>query len=130
MSNNCKICGRRCEGLYCFRHKPRKSLKSRKTFKRELKKSSVSNTAEFFMKIWTKREHVSEVSGEKLFSPPSSAYFHHILPKRKHSEAMYDEENVILLTIDEHTNVESDMYRYEKINKKRKQLIDKYNQNN
>jgi len=30
------------------------------------------------------------------------------------------------LTLDEHANVESDMYKYEEVNKRREQLIIKY----
>jgi hypothetical protein len=55
-----------------------------------------------------------------------STYFHHILPKEKYSEACFDEENIILLTLDEHSNVENDIYKYEIINEKRKQLKTKY----
>lgn len=81
----------------------------------------------FFLSIWKKRPHKSEISGEKIFSPPSSANFHHILPKETYPQAMYDEENIIILTLDEHTNVHFDIYRYEEINKRRKYLIIKYN---
>lgn len=54
-------------------------------------------------------------------------FFHHILPKKKYPKAKLDEENVIILSLDEHENVEIDMYRYEEINKRREQLIEKYN---
>jgi hypothetical protein len=56
-----------------------------------------------------------------------STYFHHILPKEKYPEACLDEENIILLTLEEHSNVENDMYRYEEVNKRREQLKIKYN---
>ena len=78
-----------------------------------------------FLSIWKKRRHVSEISGEVIPSP-SSMHFHHILEKNKYPEAMYDEENVILLSSVEHANVHLDMYRYEEINEKRNQLIKKY----
>jgi hypothetical protein len=122
MINKCKICGRRCEGSYCFQHKPRKPLRANKKIN-----TPVSNMREFFMEIWSKRQHVSEVSGERISSPPSSAYFHHILPKNKYPQAALDEENIILLTIDEHTNVENNMYRYEEINNRREHMKEKYN---
>ena len=80
----------------------------------------------FFIGIWNKRLHKSEVSGEKLFSPPSSAYFHHILRKESHEESKYDEDNIVLLSMDEHANVESNMYRYEEINRRRELLKIKY----
>jgi hypothetical protein len=81
---------------------------------------------EFFMNIWKNKPHFSEVSNKLLYEPPSTAYFHHILSKSKYPEAKFDEENIILLTIDEHANVESSMFRYEKINKIREKLLTKY----
>jgi len=53
-------------------------------------------------------------------------FFHHILPKEKYPEAAYDEENIILLTLEEHDNVERDMYKYEEVNKRRDLLKLKY----
>lgn len=82
---------------------------------------------EFFLTIWKKRPHRSEVSGDNLGREPLSVFFHHILPKEKYPEAALDEENIILLTLDEHTNVENDMYRYEEVNKRRNQLKLKFN---
>jgi hypothetical protein len=81
---------------------------------------------QFFLSIWKKRPHKSEVSGEFLGSEPMSTYFHHILPKEKYPDACLDEENIILLTLEEHSNVENDMYRYEEVNKRRNHLLAKY----
>jgi hypothetical protein len=83
---------------------------------------------EMFLNIWKKRPHKSEVSGDYLGKEPMSTYFHHILPKEKYPEACLDEENIILLTLEEHSNVENDMYRYEEVNERRKQLNLKYNE--
>ena len=80
----------------------------------------------FFMDVWKKRKHVSEVSGTPLGKEAMSTFFHHILPKSKYPEVAYDESNIILLTLDEHTNVENDIYRYEEINKRRESLKLKY----
>lgn len=82
---------------------------------------------ELFLQIWKKRPYRSEVSGEYLGKEPLTVFFHHILPKEKYPQAMFDEENIILLTLDEHANVENDMYRYEEVNKRREQLKQKYN---
>ena len=81
---------------------------------------------EMFLDIWKKKPHKSEVSGVYLGKEPMSTYFHHILPKEKYPEACLDEENIILLTLEEHSNVENDMYRYEEVNKRRNQLNLKY----
>jgi len=141
----CKTCGKNAEGDYCFQHKSRKQM-TKKSFdeysKRPIPKKSgtkikyynktgiqaleITLMQEFFLAIWNKRPHKSEVSGEYLGKEPLSAYFHHILPKSKYPDLAYIEENIILLTLDEHANVESDIYKYEKINKIRTELTLKY----
>ena len=131
----CKSCGKKCDGEYCFQHKPRKPL-AKKNTKGWVSKNNAEKYGEalarvvdmqnFFLQIWKKRQHLSEVSGLPLVGEPLSVYFHHILPKSKYPEAALDEENIILLTLLEHEQVESDMYRYEEVNKRREQLILKY----
>jgi hypothetical protein len=97
-----------------------------KSVKKERVIRDISEMQEFFLQIWRKKLHYSEVSMDYLGKEPLSVYFHHILPKEKYPDASLDEENIILLTLDEHTNVESDMYRYEEVNKRREQLKQKY----
>lgn len=80
----------------------------------------------FFLEIWKERPHKSELSGTKLYEPVSSAYFHHILNRKKYPQAEYDKENIIQVTIDEHANAEADKDRYEEITKRREQLKLKY----
>jgi len=132
MAQKCKTCGKGCEGDFCFLHKPRKKLKSQRklVFHTDRKGRQVMANAMkmklFFQEIWNKRPHKSEVSREYLGSEPSSAFFHHILPKSKYPDLAYKEDNIILLTMDEHANVESDIYRYEQVNSKRTLLEEKY----
>jgi hypothetical protein len=129
MKTQCKTCGKNCEGEYCFKHKPRKRIATQnltKSVKKERVIRDISEMQQFFLQIWKKRQHLSEISGLPLIGEPLSVYFHHILPKEKYPQAALDEENIILLTLDEHTNVESDMYRYEEVNKRREQLKQKY----
>jgi hypothetical protein len=134
---NCKVCGAKSESEYCFRHKPRKKLASKgaplergkplRKFKNT--KGGVSQPNEdhlFFTEIWKKRPHRSEISGTYLGKEASSAFFHHILPKNKYPKIRMDEENIILLTLDEHADVESDMYKYDIINQRRTKLLKKY----
>jgi len=130
MKNQCKTCGRNCEGDYCFQHKPRTPLRASKVINRSMRDMTSSSDFEkmkkFFVSIWKRRTHHSEVSGAYLGREPLTIYFHHILPKEKYPQAAFDEENIILLTFDEHTAVESDMYKFDKINEKRKLLLEKY----
>lgn len=115
MRQRCEICGKKSYSNRCFKHK-----------KREIDVDEIEKMQNFFLSIWNKRPHKSEVSGEKLFPPPSSAYFHHILLKEKHKEACFDEENIVLLTLNEHANVHLDANRYEEVNKRREKLLTKY----
>jgi hypothetical protein len=128
----CPTCGAKCEGSHCFRHKPRKSMAKKSSFlHKKLDKSEevirqISEMQEFFLQIWRKRLHYSQVSMDYLGKEPLSVFFHHILPKEKYPQAMYDEENIILLTLEEHDNVERDIYKYPEVNRKRELLKKKY----
>ena len=134
----CKTCGKNADSEFCFKCKSRKPLPSgRGLTKRTVNiftgvqgaKSFEKSLLlrEMFINIWKKRRHYSEVSGDYLGKEPMSIYFHHILAKEKYPEACLDEENIILLTLEEHSNVENDMYRYEEINNRRISLKEKYN---
>ena len=127
--STCKTCGKKCDKEYCFQHKPRKPLTAKKGFNAVKKEPAIRNISEmrdFFLQIWKKRLHLSEVSGLPLVGEPLHIYFHHILPKEKYPQAALDEENIILLTWEEHDQVEMDPTRYEDVNKRREQLKQKY----
>ena len=135
MKAKCKTCGKNCEGDYCFLHKPRKPLAKKAIqlwagqetidkYEEEIRKTVEMH--QFFLQIWKKRLHKSEVSGTSLGSEALSTYFHHILSKEKYPEIALDEENIILLTWEEHDQVEMDPTRYEDVNKRREQLKQKY----
>jgi len=125
----CKICGKNCEKEYCFQHKPRKKLKCKVITKEEFMEinTKISKMKFFFRDIWNKRKHYSEISNTWLGPEPLTIFFHHILEKEKYEQVALDEENIILLTFDEHTNVGNDIYRYPEINKRREYLKTKYN---
>ena len=118
----------------CSNHNPKKPFKPSK-YKKNLSYKPKDYDAnyekirimrDFFIEIWKKRPHKSEISGDSLGSEPLHIFFHHILPKEKYPEAELDEENIILLTLWEHSDVESDIYKFEEINKRREQLKQKY----
>lgn len=122
----CKVCGVKAQSDLCFRHKPRKGFKTSSFLQTKLKKAGIDLMRNFFLEIWRNRAHVSEVSPTFLGNEPLSVFFHHILSKGKYPQAMYDKENIILMTLDEHSNVESNMYKYEEVNKRREKLHIKY----
>jgi hypothetical protein len=104
-------------------------IKAKKGFsggKNQRDNRNFSDQVAFFLQIWKKKPHKSEISGEALGSEPLTIFFHHILPKEKYPEAWLDEENIILLTWEEHDNVERDIYKYPEINKRRELLKAKY----
>lgn len=147
----CKTCGKNSDSEYCFQHKPRKQLQQRvekptlsskkglsvgkpiqkrtsKQLTKEIdKRIKTAEMFEFFISYWKKSDKKSAVSGKFLGKEPLSVFFHHILPKEKYPEACFDEENIILLTLSEHEQVEMDIYRYEEVNNRRNILKDKYN---
>jgi len=122
----------------CASHKPRKQLMSNGKPMRKVRlsilseelidecKKELAEMQTLFLQLWKKRPHKSEISGEYLASEPLHVFFHHILPKEKYPEALLDEENIILLTLWEHADVEADIYKYEEINNRREQLKKKY----
>ena len=135
----CQNCGARAESDLCFRCKPRKpflkisnkfrgsgSLKDYYTTPNGEGVKSNFQMQHFFISIWKDRDHRSEVSKTSLGSEALSVFFHHIIPKEKYPEAKFDPENIVLLTLDEHSSVELDMYKYEEVNKRRESLHIKY----
>ncbi len=130
--NKCATCGATCDEEKCWKHRPRKPLpkiSKKKLIKatKEFKESSPNKMHEFFLSIWNKRPHYSEISNTYLGGEALSIFFHHILPSRKVKEAAFDEENIILLEGDEHSSVESNPTKYPKINELRTKLKTKYN---
>lgn len=114
----------------CKNHIPRKPLQATKGLTASVKQRNsedILQMQELFLDIWKTRPRKSEVSGVSLGKEPLSVYFHHILPKEKYPQAKYDEHNIILLSLDEHTNVENDMYKYPEVNLRREILKAKYN---
>ncbi len=116
----------------CVSHIKRKPITPKRggliVAKRDMfvQKTKIETMRNLFLEIWKERKHYSEVSGNYLGKEPLSTFFHHILPKSKYPELEYDKSNIILLTLDEHTDVESDMYKYEEVNKRRESLKLKY----
>lgn len=120
---NCKVCGKPSQSEFCFHHKPRKPLAKTSASKSKEAGAKANQMHLFFLEIWKKRRHYSEVSNTYLGKEPLSIFFHHILPKEKYPQLAFNEENIILLTLDEHTNVESSTYKYPVINERREKLL-------
>lgn len=103
-----------------------KKISDKQKEKLKRKKEQTAKMLSVFMDIWHTRKHYSEISGKWLGKEALTIFFHHILPKRHYPEAQLDEENIILLTFEEHQKVENDPHIYEEVNKRREKLIQKY----
>lgn len=57
------------------------------------------------MEIWSERDHYSEVSGEPLgeFHP---IFFSHLVTKGSRPDLRYNKENIMLMTVEEHSKWE------------------------
>lgn len=94
--------------------------------KRELKQAKNKELHKWFVEaIWNKRPHYSEISGKYLGKEPKTTFFHHIYPKSRYGELEFKEENIILLTPDEHAEVESNPLKFTQINTRRELLRQK-----
>lgn len=103
-----------------------KRTKGLKRTRKPVDQESLNKMRDFLLSIWSKRRHYSEVSGNYLGKEPLSVYFHHILPKSVYPDLAYEESNIILLDLDEHSNVENNKFRYDIINERRNNLIIKF----
>lgn len=80
----------------------------------------------FYSRLYKERGPHSEVSGTYIGAEVLSVNYHHIIAKAGWPEGRYIDENVIILTWEEHANVENSMYIYEEVNKRRELLKEKY----
>ncbi len=103
-----------------------KKISDKQKLKKQVERDMKERMLSVFLDIWMKRRHYSELSGKWLGKEALTTFFHHILPKSKYPQAMLDEENIILITFDEHSKVESDPTFFEEINKRREKLKEKY----
>lgn len=123
-------------GSKCYYHHQKKPLKkSNKSIKKvsekglekkKLKTEKTKKLHEWFQELWENEPHYSEVSGKWLGNSNSSAFWHHIISKSSTPEAEFDRENIIRLTLDEHTQVEFNPTIFEEVNQRRVKLKQKY----
>lgn len=65
-------------------------------------KDVLAQDQKMYASIWRKRKHVSELSGTNLGDKMKSIFFSHILPKGNYPRFRHREDNIILLTMQEH----------------------------
>lgn len=106
-----------------------KGIKKRQKIKEEKQqeKEDTERQWQMFKEIWVERGPYSEIDGQYLGPEPLSTMFHHIYPKSKYKALKYVKPNIILISWEQHSTVEQDMYKYPEINKRREKLKEKYN---
>lgn len=68
------------------------------------------NQLAMFIHIWMTRPHFSEVSGNPLGNEMMSYFFSHVLSKGAEPAAKLDQENILLMTLEEHQTWENHKY--------------------
>lgn len=79
----------------------------------------------FYQELWNERQvggrNYSEISGKYLGKEPLSIYFHHILSKSKYPDLIFLGDNIILVTFEEHQEIENGK-EFEEV-KKREEIL-------
>ena len=96
---------RLCE--YCNNKRRQKNWKQKEVKKRSKQGASIaSQDDKFFRAIWKKRPHRSEVSDEPLGDKFSAVFMSHVLPKGSFPKFRHLDENIVLMTFEEHRDWE------------------------
>lgn len=86
--------------------KPTKKLKTKA---KKVYKPKVGQV-DMFLQIWKEREHKSELSGQYLGDEMNAWFFAHILGKGAFPQAKYDPDNIMLVTQDEHWQLDQNTH--------------------
>lgn len=129
----CGICGVAAQSNRCWRHKPKKPIKKspiRKTSKplTEEKKEEKNKMRAFFFWIWENYPRCSEISNTKFYGEVRSYYYHHLKCKSIHKDIQYSISNIIRVTLDEHSIIESDNDYYPIVKERIKFIEENYEQ--
>jgi hypothetical protein len=88
--------------------KRKKSKYAKNTLRRRKEKNiGKEKDEEFYQAIWEEREHVCYETGHWLGLLPLRQFFHHVLPKRSYPQYRYCKWNIVLLSPDTHTGIET-----------------------
>lgn len=107
-------------------NKPIKKISEKGLEKRKEKKEYTEKQWEFFLEIWSRREHICFETGKYLGETPLSTMFHHCLYKSLYKEFALEDWNIVLLHPDVHNQVHSDSTKTPKVQEYTKQLKEKY----
>ena len=81
----------------------------------------------FFYLILQSSMKESEISQTELYGPITSCWFHHIYPKSKYPELRFCIENIILVTKEEHDQIEAGVV-FKEVEQKKKYIAEHYDE--
>lgn len=96
----------------------------------EKQKEVLADDQKFYRLIWKKKKHVSELSGKPLGDKMKSIFFSHILPKKNYPRFRHREDNIMLMTAQEHHDWEFTDRKneiFDKVKEKYEKLLQEYN---
>lgn len=94
------------------------------------KKVILEEDIAFYLKIWSKREHVCYETGEYLGEIPNTCFFHHVLAKELYPEYRHCEWNIVLLKQSIHNQVETNIKFCPKVLTLTEDLLNNHIKNN
>jgi hypothetical protein len=81
-----------------------------------------------YMELWKDRKvrgrNYSEISGKLLPKEPLSIFFHHILCKNKYEDLIFEPDNIIIVTFEEHQEIEN-CRAFEEVEKRKLKLLER-----
>ena len=81
-----------------------KRRKGVKRTKKPIDEESLNKMRDFFLSIWSRKLHYCESCKKWLGNEPLSYMFDHLLEKANYPELKYEEDNIMLVCLDCHTN--------------------------
>lgn len=90
-----------------------------------IKKKNAEKQWLFFYILLQQNGKVSELSGEDLYGNISSFWFHHILPKSKYPKLRFCPENIIIVSADEHAEIEAGKL-FDEVEKRKRNIMENY----
>jgi len=86
-----------------------RSVTDKQLLKVELKKELLAQDELFYLSLWKSRPHLCFETNRYLGEEPYNWMFHHILPKAKYPEYRHEPWNIVLVSLETHSKVETDI---------------------
>jgi hypothetical protein len=92
-----------------------------------IKKINYEKQLLFFYSVLQTRDVYSEISGDKLYGEFTTKWFHHIYPKSTYPKLRYCPDNIIIVTSDEHDEIEAGK-EFPELTKRKKYIAENFDE--